>query len=71
MHKQVLFQPCTVWYCHYHTDKTVGNAKAIIIMKDLPRPQKTLMFRQLSGNMTNNKFSSLHAHSEIVTFLEG
>ena len=24
-----------------------------------------------SGNMTNNQFSSLHTHSEIVTVLEG
>ena len=35
MHKEgVLFQPWAVWYCHNHPDKTVGNAKAITVMKD-------------------------------------
>ena len=38
------------WYCHNHSDKTVGNAKAITVTKDfaghtslapVPRPQKT------------------------------
>ena len=79
--EEVLFQPWVVWYCHYHLDKTVGNAKAITVTKDFTghmslasraTPQKTPnAYRQLSGNMTNNQFSSLHAHSEIVTVLEG
>ena len=49
MHKEVLFQPWAVWYCHNHPDKMVGNAKAITVTKDftshtslapVPRPQK-------------------------------
>ena len=74
MHKEeVLFQPWAVWYCHNHLDKTVGNAKAIhSVTKDLappvPRPQKNAKLLDSSrGNMTNNQFSSLHAHSEIIT----
>ena len=58
------------------TMKTVGNAKAITVMKDFAghmsldlRNSQTL--RQFAGNMTNNQFSSLHAHSETVTVLEG
>ena len=35
MHKEeVLFQPWAVWYCHNHSDKTVGNAKAVTVTKD-------------------------------------
>ena len=77
MHKEeVLFQPWAVWYCHDHPDKTVGNAKAITVTKDFARPpcldhRKCQTLRQLSRNMTSNQFSSLHAHSEIVTVLEG
>ena len=78
MHKEeVLFQPWAVWHCHNHSDKTVGNAKAITVTKDFaghtsltPRASTTENAERL-GNMTNNLFSSLHAHSEIVTVLEG
>ena len=81
MHKEeILFQPWAVRYCHNHPDKT---AKAITVAKyftgqshvtrpPMPRPQKTpKAYRQLSGDMTNKQFSSLHAHSETVTVLEG
>ena len=81
MHKEVLFQSWAVRYCHNHPDKTVGNAKAITITKDFaghtslaPRAltsENAKTLRQLSGNMTNNQFSSLRAHSKTVTVLEG
>ena len=74
MHKQeVLFQPWAMWYCHNHPDKTVGNAEAINVTKDFAchtKHRKRQTLRQLSGIMTNNQFSSLHAHSEIVTVLD-
>ena len=79
MHKdEVLFRPCAVRYCHNHPDKTVGNAKAITVTKDFaghmslaPRASTSGNAKQLSGNMTNNQFSYLHAHSETVMVLEG
>ena len=81
MNKEVLFQPCAVWYCHNHPDKAVGNAKAITVTKDFtshtsmaPRASTTENAKRLDSSrgiiMTNNQFSSLHAHSEIVTVLD-
>ena len=79
MHKEVvLFWPWAMRYNHNHPNKTVGNAKVNTVVKDfaghtslVPRASTSENARQLSGNMTNNQFSSLHAHGETVTVLEG
>ena len=76
MHKEeVLFQPWAVWYHHNHPEKTIGNAKAITVAKDFTGRTSLASASENAktalGNMTNNLLSSLHAHSETVTVLEG
>ena len=79
--KKFLFQPWAVWYCHNHPNKTGRKRQSHYCHEGfrwshVARPpcldlRKCQALRQLSGNMTNNRFSSLHAHSEIVTVLKG
>ena len=71
------FQPWAVAYQHNHPDKMVGNTKANTVVKDFaghtslaPRASTSNVITQLSGNMTNNLFSSLHAHRESLTVVE-
>ena len=51
MHEEeVLFRPWAVRYCHNHPDKTVGNAKAIIAMKDFAGHTSLAPRASSSGN---------------------
>ena len=72
MNKEGFFQPWAVRYHHNHLTKPVLLQKispARTHMLLVPRPQKTP--RLLSGNMTNDQFSFLHAHSETVSGSQG
>ena len=68
-----------MWYHHNHPHKTVRNWQSHYLSHILPtsithcfppvpRPQDVPnVLRRLSGNMTNNPFSSPHTHSKTVT----
>ena len=75
--EELLFQSWAVWYCHNHPDKAVGNAKAITVTKDFAGHTSIAPScldhrkRQTLRVLDSSQFSSLHAHSEIVTVQEG